>query len=185
MRNKFFKRVMSLVLVVVMAVSVMAISVVSTSALSYKYMVIVTTSDKLCAGTDADVYIYAYNAEGKQIGSRIKIETDEDDFERDTEMGVTIYVSEKIDSIKVATFEHGDSLMDNMANTGNDWHLDNVLLVQSNGDGMGDSKRFVFEQWIKPGTYAYTTNNLTINSRIDEVENLYSPNKVYEFNILA
>lgn len=178
-------RLVALALAAVMAVSVLAVSALSASAASnYDYTVTFKTSNKLWAGTDADVYLYAYNENGSLIDERIYIDTEGDSFEKGDTDTVKISLPEKIASIKVGTLEHiptGDGAMiENIVNA-SEWHLDYVKITDSNGD----SKTYEFDKWIEPGYYKhYKTvrdrGSFPINKSVfvPEKENLYSPTSV-------
>lgn len=178
--KKNFKRIVSVALAVLIAVSTLAVSVVSTSALeNYEYTVTFNTGSKLGAGTDADVYLYAYDADGNQIDSRIKIDTEGNSFEKgDTDIA-TINSQKEINSIKVAIFHDVDgNLFENLANDYNEWYLNDIKLTDSNGN----TKTFTFNQWIDPGFYAH---HKTVRNRfsfpklktvyVQEKEILYAP----------
>ncbi len=179
------KRLVAVILVAVMAVSVGAVSVVSASATSnYDYTVKVKTSNKFLAGTDADVYLYAYDENNNLIGQRIPLNSSGSGFEKGDTDTKTISLSEKIATIKVGTFEHvptGDGAMFENLTNANDWHLDYIQIIDSNGN----TKTFSFNCWIEAGHYSYTETvrdrgSFPINKTVyvPEEENLYTPQSV-------
>lgn len=183
--KKILKRLAAVALVAVMAVSATAVSLVSVSAAtSYEYTVTFKTSNKFLAGTDADVYLYAYNENGSLIGKRIYIDTEGNSFEKNDTDTVTISLPEKIETIKVGTLEHiatGDGAMFKKLANANEWHLDYVKITDSNGD----SKTFNFNKWIEPGYYGHYKTVRNRRSRpmnkkvyVQEKENLYTPSSV-------
>ncbi len=172
--KKNFKRIVSVALAVLIAVSTLAVSVVSTSALgNYEYTVTVKTGSKLGAGTDADVYLYAYDADGNQIDNRIKIDTEGNSFEKGNTDVATINSTKEIKSIKVAIFHWiNGNLFENLANDYNEWYLNNIKLTDSNGN----TTTYKFDQWIDPGYYAY---NKTVRNRYSfpKLKTVYVPEK--------
>lgn len=179
------KRLVSLALAAVMAVSVLAVSTVAVSAEgNYKYTVTFKTSNKFLAGTDAHVYLYAYNENGNLIGKRISIDPEGDCFEKNDTDTVTVSLPEKIATVKIGTMEHvatGDGAMFENLTNANDWHLDYVKITDENGN----SRTFNFDCWIEAGYYGYyktvrDRGSFPINKQVyvQEYENLYTPSSV-------
>lgn len=152
--KKTLNRLVSLALAVVALVSAVAItSVTATAAADYNYEIKVQTGNKLGAGTDANVYLYAYDAQGNLItGGRISLDTDGDSFEKgDTDI-VNLTLPQKIDHIKVAIMQHHGNMFVDLDNSVNEWYLNNIEVTLDNGE----KKVFTFNQWIEPGYYEHT-----------------------------
>lgn len=152
MKNKFFKRVMSLVLVVVMAVSTMAVSAFSASAATYTYRLVIKTGTESGAGTDADVYVHLYNGNGTRFKKQY-INPNGDSFENGDTDYVTITTSQPIKNIKLST------LADFFDSWCGDWYVDSVIAEQLEGEKVVQSTKYIFEKWVECGNYEGVTPN--------------------------
>ncbi len=155
MENKLIKRVMSLVLVVVMAVSTMAVSAFSVSAAStktYTYRLTIKTGAKSGAGTDADVYLHLYNSDGTRF-SRQAIDPKGDSFEKGKTDYATITTSKPIMNLKLSAM--GDLFNE----IGGDWYPEYVLVEEMDGDKVVHSTKYIFKTWVECGHYDTTIPN--------------------------
>ncbi len=179
--KKTLNRLVSLALVAVMALSVLAVTAVSVSAEEfYNYQIKVKTGTKLGAGTDADVFLYAYNINGNLItGDRILLDTDGNSFENGDTDTFNITLPEKIESIKIGTKDPGDSFVESIFGSNDEWYLDNIEIILNNSE----TRTYNFDKWIKPGHYGYYTTRRTSNGKKETVYvcstiHLYDPTSV-------
>ncbi len=113
------------------------------------YKVTVKTSDISTAGTDCNVYLHAYNENGKEIKKNVnmgivegfQLETDGDSFERGDEDVLYIVSPEKISTIKMYISEKSIT-------TGRDWHVDYIMLEQLSGDTVVEKVKYNYVKWV-------------------------------------
>ena len=186
MKKNVLKSISFTVIAVVMAVVTMSLASVAASAVSntYTYRITVNTADVSKAGTDKDVYLYAYDAQGNQIGNRIGLDTSGNSFEKGDSDVVTITLPTAMKSVKMATFGQPDNFFDSFED---DWMLDNVVAELMNGDKVISTTTYEFDSWIECGWYAYVSGN---KYPVAEAERLYSPSDIirengFEYAVLA
>lgn len=177
MKRNVFARVIFMIVAVVMAIATMAVAGITASAATeYTYKLSINTANVSKAGTDKDVYLYAYDSAGEQIGNRIKVDTKGNSFEKGDTDVVTITLPKAMKSVKVATFGHADNFIDSFED---DWKLDNIVADLMNGDKVISTTTYEFDQWIECGWYSYVSGN---KFTVDEVERLYSPANIIREN---
>lgn len=177
MKNNFLKKISIIVLVAVIVTVTMAFGCISASAkTSYNYKLTINTADVSKAGTDKDVYIYAYDVNGSLIDSRIKLDGSGNDFEKGDTDTFTITLSKPMKSVKVATFGHADNLFDTFED---DWKVDSIVAELIDGDKVLSTVSFRFNQWVECGWYSYVSGN---KWPVAEVEQLYSPSEILREN---
>ncbi len=181
--KKRLNRVVALVLAVLAAVSAIAVtSVTATAEEAFNYEIKVQTGTKLGAGTDADVYLYAYDSQGNLItGGRILLDTEGDSFEKGDTDTFNLTLPQKIDHVKVAIMQHHGNMFVDLDNSDNEWYLNNIEVTLNNGE----KKVFTFNQWIEPGYYEHTRTIRDRHSfpklryeKVPEQVILYSPSAV-------
>ncbi len=173
MKKNILSKIRLVVLVVVIATLTMAFAGISASAAtSYTYRLTIKTAGVSKAGTDKDVYIYAYDVNGNQIDKRIKLDGSGDNFEKNDTDVFTITLSKPMKSVKVATFGHADNFFDSFDD---DWKLDNIVAELIDGGKILSTVNYKFYRWIECGWYSYVSGNTW---PVEEVERLYSPSDI-------
>ena len=174
-------RLVALALAAVMAVSVLAVPAVSVSAEEmYNYQIKVKTGTKLGAGTDADVFLCAYNKNGNLItGDKILLDTDGNSFENGDTDTFNLTLPEKIESIKIGTKDPGDSFVESIFGSNDEWYLENIEITFNNSE----TKTYNFDKWIKPGHYGYYDTRITSSGKKEKVYvcpviYLYTPDSI-------
>ncbi len=112
------------------------------------YEITVKTGEIEKAGTDCDVYLYAYNAKGERIG-KYELDTDGNSFEKGKVDVVRIEAPEKIADIQIETMrDYWD------ASAGKKWYCSYIQINQYVDSILVESIKYNYELWVEPGIYA-------------------------------
>ncbi len=113
----------------------------------YTCVVTVKTGDMDKAGTDCDVYLYAYNAKGEKI-KKYELETDGDSFEKGAIDVVHIESPERITDIEIETMR---GFWD--ASSGKKWNCSYVQIDRYFDGNLVERIKYNYDMWINPGMY--------------------------------